>query len=309
MKDSTAKIAECEVSSRDDNGFAKSFPQKLMELLSREDISNFIAWTPKGDAFVIKNESLFVEKVLRKFYKKTKYSSFRGKLYRWGFKRVMKGECAGAYYHRLFLRDDPKLCLHMRRKVGSSAGLKDPIESVNIVTPDSRRISKLTHDVSSYPILNFSAKKSRIETLFNSTLPSTLPSLHLPSLNSQTLGSESSNGLDQICYPLLRDRLTRELLLENATIKAQLQAQSLQKHLEINHMEKNYLESIMKILTQNPAYLQSSISLPQAHEGNLNIIPSLMSEPLSHLSKPDKVCDEQCMSALAGLMSMRNSEK
>merc|ERR1712003_595418 len=105
-----------EAAKKGGNGFVKTFPQKLMELLSREDTQEFIRWVPKGDAFVIVNESSFALKVSR-FFKRTKLSSFKGKLYRWGFRRIKKGVNSGSYFHKLFLRDNPSLCLHMRRIV------------------------------------------------------------------------------------------------------------------------------------------------------------------------------------------------
>jgi len=115
-------IAETE---KDDSGFVKSFPQRLLALLrSEEDETNLhkkcVSWTETGDAFKIINEELFVDNVLPKYFKRTKFASFKGKLYRWGFRRVNKGLNAGAYFHKLFVKDDPSLCLHMRRQLNKS---------------------------------------------------------------------------------------------------------------------------------------------------------------------------------------------
>merc|ERR1711933_701562 len=109
-------MGKIDVFMKDDSGFSKTFPQKLMELLSCDEVNEYVAWVPKGDAFMIFNESSFVENVLSRFFmKKTKFRSFKGKLYRWGFRRVIKGNTSGAYYHKYFLRDNPDLCLHIRR--------------------------------------------------------------------------------------------------------------------------------------------------------------------------------------------------
>jgi hypothetical protein len=51
--------------------------------------------------------------VLPKFFKATKFTSFTRKLNRWGFTRVTRGPEMGSYYHKLFLREDPSLCLRM----------------------------------------------------------------------------------------------------------------------------------------------------------------------------------------------------
>jgi len=115
-------VAETE---KDDSGFVKSFPQRLLALLrSEEDETNLhkkcVSWTETGDAFKIISEESFVNNVLPKYFKRTKFASFKGKLYRWGFRRVNKGLNAGAYFHKLFVKDDPSLCLHMRRQLNKS---------------------------------------------------------------------------------------------------------------------------------------------------------------------------------------------
>jgi len=102
-------------SHKDESGFVKTFPQRLFELLEsvNDDPSNeSITWSATGDSFMIVDQAAFVDKLLPKFFKRTKFTSFKGKLYRWGFRRVGKG-----YFHKLFLRDNPTLCLHMRRQM------------------------------------------------------------------------------------------------------------------------------------------------------------------------------------------------
>lgn len=63
---------------------SKIFPQKLMEILSNPDNQEAICWLPHGKAFIIRNRSLFAEKIMpRYFSRKAKYSSFTRKLNRW----------------------------------------------------------------------------------------------------------------------------------------------------------------------------------------------------------------------------------
>jgi len=137
-------------SHKDESGFVKTFPQRLFELLSAvssetSECSTSIIWTSSNDAFMIVNECTFVEEVLPKYFKKTKFSSFKGKLYRWGFRRVSKGMNTGAYFHRLFLKDDPALCLHMRRQMNNSksedTGVSNSTASSLIPTNKPRRTS------------------------------------------------------------------------------------------------------------------------------------------------------------------------
>ena len=72
-----------------------------------------IVWSADGKSFIITSPRVFVDTVLPKYFKQTKFASFTRKLNRWGFKRITKGPNAGAYFHRLFQKDKPKLCLKM----------------------------------------------------------------------------------------------------------------------------------------------------------------------------------------------------
>jgi hypothetical protein len=44
-----------------------------------------------------------------------KYASFMRQVNGWGFKRIVSGNDHNSYYHELFLRDYPQLCLKMKR--------------------------------------------------------------------------------------------------------------------------------------------------------------------------------------------------
>ena len=60
------------------------FPQKLMEILSDPVNYDAISWLPDGQAFVIRNRTLFAENVLPQYFtRQAKYSSFTRKLNRW----------------------------------------------------------------------------------------------------------------------------------------------------------------------------------------------------------------------------------
>lgn len=96
-----------------DDEAPKTFPQVLMDILSNEEDSDTIAWMPHGRSFIIYKKKKFAAHVLPKYFKATKFTSFTRKLNRWGFTRVTRGPEMGSYYHKLFLRDDPSLCLRM----------------------------------------------------------------------------------------------------------------------------------------------------------------------------------------------------
>ena len=54
-----------------------------------------------------------------RYFKASKFTSFTRKLNRWGFTRVPRGPETGAYFHKLFRRDKPELCLQMTSNSGN----------------------------------------------------------------------------------------------------------------------------------------------------------------------------------------------
>jgi len=89
------------------------FPFKLMEVLSNDNHSDVISWVEHGESFMIHDRKKFVTSVMPNYFKQTKFESFMRKLSRWGFRKEKHGPAAGAYYHGLFKRDNPELCLQM----------------------------------------------------------------------------------------------------------------------------------------------------------------------------------------------------
>jgi hypothetical protein len=76
-----------------------------MEVLSRKEYAEIIAWTPSGKAFNVINPKEFTAGILPTHFKSAKYSSFTRKLHRWGFIRHYRGEEAGAFHHKFFQKD------------------------------------------------------------------------------------------------------------------------------------------------------------------------------------------------------------
>ena len=131
------------------NGFAKIFPEKLLEILehstpkddgsSKDDDSGCIAWLPHGKSFIITDIVRLTLDVLPLFFSnknstetkaaragadnngrkvkaiaEQKFKSFTRKLYRWGFRQVTRGPDTGSYSHPLFKRNQRELCLQMK---------------------------------------------------------------------------------------------------------------------------------------------------------------------------------------------------
>ena len=84
-----------------------------MEILSCEEHADVLGWISHGKGFIIYKKKKFSSEVLPKYFKQSKFTSFTRKLNRWGFSRVTRGPETGSYYHKLFLRDQPDLCLQM----------------------------------------------------------------------------------------------------------------------------------------------------------------------------------------------------
>lgn len=131
------------------NGFAKTFPEKLMEILeycSSEDKkicenqhNECACWLPHGNSFLIKNMVVLSLEILPMFFSnknstetiaarahadqnsqrvkaiaEQKFKSFTRKLYRWGFRQVTRGPDTGSYMHPLFKRHKKEDCLRMK---------------------------------------------------------------------------------------------------------------------------------------------------------------------------------------------------
>jgi hypothetical protein len=99
-------------------GVTEPFPEKLHRMLEEvekdgdEDIVSFFS---HGRAFGVHDAERFVSKIMPRFFKQSRLSSFQRQLNLYGFVRISSGPDAGGYYHELFLKKRPALCIHMRR--------------------------------------------------------------------------------------------------------------------------------------------------------------------------------------------------
>jgi len=92
---------------------------KLMIFADKqEDKENYcVAWMEDGKTFIIRNPDEFTRKVVPKFFKATKFSSFTRKLYRWGFRQVNRGigpDDPIIFGNENFQRDKMELMANMR---------------------------------------------------------------------------------------------------------------------------------------------------------------------------------------------------
>ena len=111
-------------------GVTQPFPEKLHDLLSKEtDAQATIGWLPHGRAFLVRKPKTFTEQVMPKYFRQSKLTSFQRQLNLYGFRRITQGPDAGAYYHELFLRGRPQLCMRMHRQKVKGTGHKQPADA------------------------------------------------------------------------------------------------------------------------------------------------------------------------------------
>lgn len=108
-----------------------SFPEKLhrmLEAVEREGNSDVVSFFSHGRAFAIHKPRRFVLEIMARFFRQTRLTSFQRQLNLYGFRRISQGPDNGGYYHELFLKGRPGLCVNMKRtKVKGSSKLKrDP---------------------------------------------------------------------------------------------------------------------------------------------------------------------------------------
>jgi HSF-type DNA-binding len=99
-------------------GVTEPFPERLHRLLleiAKDGNGDVVSFLPHGRAFAIHKTDRFVSEIMPAYFKQKSLSSFQRQLNLYGFKRVVNGRDAGAYYHELFLQGKPNMCLIMRR--------------------------------------------------------------------------------------------------------------------------------------------------------------------------------------------------
>ena len=104
---------DCRVQSTNTKMRKNFFPEKLMKMLASPEYKDCIAWRDDGGAFYFVDREKLIQKISSANLRSTPYKnkSFTRKLNRWGFRK--KGTHHGMYYHELFQRDKPWLCLTM----------------------------------------------------------------------------------------------------------------------------------------------------------------------------------------------------
>lgn len=110
-------------------GVTQPFPEKLYNMLTAEVESALVSWLPHGRAFIIRKPKAFAAEIMPKYFRQSKLTSFQRQLNLYAFRRITQGIDSGAYYHELFLRGRPQLCLRMNRQKVKGTGHKQPADA------------------------------------------------------------------------------------------------------------------------------------------------------------------------------------
>jgi len=90
--------------------------RRLLDDAEVEGNTHVASWQPHGRAFKIHNKGLF-EGIMPRYFRTSLLSNLGDTLRTWGFRRLRQdGPDKSCYYHRLFVRGHPGLCLHSPRE-------------------------------------------------------------------------------------------------------------------------------------------------------------------------------------------------
>jgi hypothetical protein len=78
-----------------------TFAQKVHHILSQEEYSKWVSWTPHGRSFRIDVPVMFERGVCEKYFQHKRYSSFLRQLSTHGFKHLTKGSDRNSYYNEV----------------------------------------------------------------------------------------------------------------------------------------------------------------------------------------------------------------
>jgi HSF-type DNA-binding len=137
VESSSPPKANASQSPSSNNGKIVPFPIKLFEMIQQLDtdgLAHIISWQPHGRCFLVHQPSTF-QKLLRKYFKISKISSFQRQLNLYDFRRLTVGSDKGSYYHEFFIRNRPDLLSKVRRIKVKGTGIRaktNPKEEPNL---------------------------------------------------------------------------------------------------------------------------------------------------------------------------------
>ena len=106
-----------------------SFPLKLHKMLGQTEadgLQDIVSWMPHGRCFVVHKPKLFVDVVMPRFFRQTKFASFQRQINIYGFHRITQGRDKNGYHHPKFLRGQHELSAEIFRVKIKGTGVRRP---------------------------------------------------------------------------------------------------------------------------------------------------------------------------------------
>eukprot|EP00934_Nitzschia_sp_Nitz4_P002002 Nitzschia sp. Nitz4//scaffold231_size31564//17049//17849//NITZ4_007941-RA/size31564-processed-gene-0.37-mRNA-1//-1//CDS//3329543296//2002//frame0 len=89
---------------------------EMLEEVERNGQEDIVSWVDEGKAFKVHKLDSFVQDIIPKYFRQSKYKSFQRQLYFYEFARIQSGPNAGGYCHPKFIKGVKTLCLSMTPK-------------------------------------------------------------------------------------------------------------------------------------------------------------------------------------------------
>uniref|UniRef100_A0A7S1BWW6 HSF-type DNA-binding domain-containing protein n=1 Tax=Corethron hystrix TaxID=216773 RepID=A0A7S1BWW6_9STRA len=217
------------------------FPEKLHIMLQASHIvglnSNVVSWRMCGQAFSVIDRGAFVNTILRKYFKQTKWSSFQRQLRAYGFQNCIHGKDETCHYHKIFLRECPELCSEIKRigvkkrmsanisnnkdwqyfcdlphveKIESTETINSEVEKIEI----SKKISTVINETKKMKICQ-GTEKCPVEML---RVDNSTKSVDGSKRNCQTNPEHNS---DNICFPPKSHRKSTSVISDDSSAHLQ----------------------------------------------------------------------------------------
>jgi hypothetical protein len=247
----------------------------MMEILSCEEYNDVLSWIPSGMAFIIYKKKKFLADVLPKYFKQSKFTSFTRKLNRWGFTRIARGPGTGSYFHKLFQRDHPYLCLRMKCQHILSSKQSD-------------ENSKLHHDNSQRMLTQNAVQASMTAgppSLDSMSVPYLPFGMHLPTMPIQ--------GASNLVVNLQR-KLQMEQILKQRIHLQKIQNESIQRAIaspfDVNytqhHLREESLHALANQKRNDLLFMQQMMAQSEASSLSAKPILEAIENSILKISNP-----------------------
>jgi HSF-type DNA-binding len=96
------------------------FPLKLYRIIHeahKNGQEEIISFCPSGQSFMVHNIDEFAKNIMPKYFTSNRMTSFQRQLHLYGFRRILRGDDKGGFWHESFIFGQRNRCLTIKRKV------------------------------------------------------------------------------------------------------------------------------------------------------------------------------------------------